>query len=150
FWAARADVHLHSAFGGIADGFLWAALAWAIALPVVLAWRSERLGSWAPLIATGVELGILYYTGTTGWDWSIALSERSPILRVLSHESPVGLIGGDIEDLPVGANLKTGAPYLGFLLPRPNDLLGQFQQLLVRNEATSLADPAGAEVFKRW
>ena len=48
-WSMRGDVHLRSAFGGIPDGFLWALLAWSIALAVVLAWRAGKIGCWAPL-----------------------------------------------------------------------------------------------------
>src|SRR5262249_3998852 len=65
FWTMRADVQVRSTFGGVPDGFLWAVLAWSAALAVVLVWRSQRLGSWAPLAAAALELAILYYGGTT-------------------------------------------------------------------------------------
>jgi len=149
-WSARADVHLRSTLGGVADGFLWAALAWSVALITVLAWRSTRLGWWAPLAAAAVELAILYYAGTTQWGWAITLPAESPVLTALAGQSPVGLIGGELENLPIQADLKSGHPYLGFSLPKPNDVLEQFQQLLVRNEATIVSNPEGPQVFKRW
>jgi len=147
-WTARADVQLRSALGVVADGFLWAVLAWALALAVVLAWRRQGLGSWAPLTAAALELAILYYAGTTQWGWSITLPGQSRILGELSRQSPVGLVGGELENLPVRAGLETGYPYLGFSLPQPDDLLKRLQEPLVQADAA--ADPAGADVFKRW
>ena len=150
FWSIRADVHLRSTIGGVADGFLWAALAWSVGVITVLAWRFGRLGPWAPLAAAGVELGILYYAGTTQWGWAITLPAQSPVLTALASQSPVGLIGGELENLPVRADLKSGHPYLGFSLPKPNDVLEQFQQLIAKNEATIVSNPEGPQVFKRW
>jgi hypothetical protein len=134
FWTARADVNLRSTIGGIADGFLWAALAWSIALVVVLGWRSERFRSWVPVAAAAIELGILYYAGTTQWGRPIALPEQSPVLNELARLSPVGLVAGELGNLPVRADLKTGYPYLGFLLPPPVDLLSRLQEPLVQSE----------------
>ena len=48
-------------------------LVWILALICLFAWRAKRLGSWAPLLVAGIELGVLYYHGTTEWGWSIAL-----------------------------------------------------------------------------
>ena len=68
---------------------------------------------------------------------------RSPVLTALAGQSSVGLIAGELENLPVQADLKTGYPYLGFSLPKPNDVLEQFQQLLAKNETTIVSNPAG-------
>ena len=48
FWTRRSDVHLASALGGTIDGFVWAGLAWLIALLAVLAWRSQKLPACGP------------------------------------------------------------------------------------------------------
>ena len=122
-WAARDDVHLRSAIGGIPDGFLWALLAWPIAVAVVVLWRSGRIRSWIPLGAVAVELGILYYSGTTQWGWSIAIPGRSPVLAELARQGPVGLVGGDLGNLPVRAGLATAFPYIGFTHPYVNRIL---------------------------
>ena len=120
FWTMQPDVNLRSTFDGVADGFLWAALAWSAALAIVIAWRSSRLGSWAPLFAVAVELGILYYAGTTQWGWSIAIPGQSPVLDELAREPSVGLVGGELDNLPVRAGLATAFPYLGFAHTYPD------------------------------
>ena len=78
FWTMRPGVNLHASIGGVADGFLWAALAWSAALAILAAWRAGRLGSSAVLLAAAAELGILYYAGTTQWGWSIAIPGAEP------------------------------------------------------------------------
>ena len=150
FWTIRPDVHLRSSFGGFADGFLWAALAWIVAVAVVLAWRSERLGPWLPVMATAIELGILYYAGTTQWGWSIQLPAQSPVLRALASQASTGLVGGELENLPVRAGLTTGYPYLGFSLPKPGDLLEQLLAPMVQSDSASRAGSSGTNMRKRW
>ena len=127
------------AMGRNAGGFLWGALAWLVAVAVVLAWRFEKLPSWAPLVVTSIELGILYYMGTTQWGWAVALPSQSPVLRELVRRSPTGLIGGETENLPVRANLATAYPYIGFALPRPNEVLKFSQERLIRGDSGSSA-----------
>src|SRR5262249_4479604 len=95
-WTSRADVHLRATVGGIPVGFLWALLAWSMALAIVTAWRSGRLGSWAPLGAVAIELGSLYYAGTTQWGWSIAIPAQSPVLTELARQGAVGPVGGQL------------------------------------------------------
>ena len=133
-WAHRPDVDLLSAWGGMTGGFVWGAIAWLVAIVAVLAWRCRRLPAWAPLLATGTELGILFYLGTTHWGWAVALPSRSPILSELIRRSPTGLVGGEIENLPVRANLATAAPYLGLAHPPANRILVLPQELLLRGE----------------
>ncbi len=145
-WSARADVHLRAAWG-IPDGFLWALLAWSIALAVVLAWRSGRLGSWAPLAATAVELGILYYAGTTQWGWSIAIPAQSPVLSELVRERPAGLVGGEVANLPVRAGLATASPQIGFKQPHINRVLAILQEQLARAPSP---DEVDAPMLRRW
>lgn len=149
-WAARADVHLSSTFGGIPQGFLWALLAWSIATAVVLAWRSGRLGSAAPLAAAAIELGILFYAGTTQWGWSIALPAESPVLTELARQRRGALIGGAVQNLPLRAGLATASPYIGFANPEPNRLLVSMQERLFRSGSPAALDPLEAAFVKRW
>jgi hypothetical protein len=145
-WTARADVHLRSNFG-IPDGFLWALLAWSIALAVVLAWRAGRLGSWAPLAVASVELAVLYYAGTTQWGWSVAIPGTSPVLSELARRDLVGPIGGEIANLPVRAGLATASPQIGFKQPHANRILAILREQLSR--ATS-AEEVDAPMLRRW
>jgi hypothetical protein len=149
-WASRADVHLRSSFGGIPDGLLWALLAWSIALAVVLAWRAGRIGCWAPLGAAAIELGILYYAGTTQWGWSIAIPAQSPVLTELVRQGPVGLVGGDVENLPVRAGLATASPYIGFAHPDPIKVVVSMQERLFRAGMPIAPGSLEAPLYKRW
>ncbi len=149
-WSMRGDVHLRSAFGGIPDGFLWALLAWSIALAVVLAWRAGKIGCWAPIGAVAIELGILYYAGTTQWGWSIAIPAQSPVLAELARRESVGLVGGELDNLPVRAGLATAFPYSGFAHPDPNKILVRIQERLFRSAPRPAPDPAEAAMLKRW
>ena len=134
-WASRPDVHLLSTWGGMTGGFLWGALAWLVAIAVVLAWRSRRLPSWAPLLATGIELGILFYLGTTQWGWAVALPSQSPILTELIRRSPTGLIGGETENLPVRAEPRDRVSLPGLRTSAGRiELLVLPQELLLRGE----------------
>ena len=121
----------------------------------MLAWRSGRLGLVGALGAAAVELGILYYAGTTQWGWSIAIPGQSPVLTELARQRPVGLVGGEIENLPVRAGLATAFPYIGFTHPEPNKVLVMVQERLFRSgphpapgsaDAAMLADGSGAAV----
>jgi hypothetical protein len=149
-WSTRPGVNLRSTFGGVADGFLWAALAWSAALAIVLAWRSKWLGAWAPLIAAAIELGILYYAGTTQWGWSIAIPAQSPVLDELARKPSVGLIGGELDNLPVRANLGTAFPYLGFAHTYPDKILVLAQEQLFRSGSPSAPDRTDTATLKRW
>jgi hypothetical protein len=149
-WTRRPGVELHATFGGVADGFLWAALAWSATLAIVLAWRSKRLGSWAPLIAAAVELGILYYAGTTQWGWSIAIPGQSPVLDELAHKPSVGLIGGELDNLPVRAGLATAFPYLGFAHTYPDKILVVAQERIFRTGSPTAPDRMDTATLKRW
>jgi hypothetical protein len=148
-WAMRADVHLRSTLG-ISDGFLWALLAWSIALGVILAWRAGTIGAWAPLLAAAVELGILYYAGTTQWGWSIAMPADSPVLAELLRLKAPGSVGGDLMNLPLRAGLATGSPYTGFTHPDVNKLLVSVQERLLRPGPRPGPAPVDATIARRW
>jgi hypothetical protein len=153
-WTMRSDVQLAPPMAGLPAGFLWSGLAWGIALAVVLLWRSGRLGAWAPIAAASVELGILFYLGTTHWGRPIVLPAASPILAELVRLSPHGLVGGEIENLPVRAGLKTGYPYTGFALAQPNRLLMLLQQRLVKGASSGpgdgIAPGARSQLLRRF
>jgi hypothetical protein len=149
-WTARADVHLRATLLGIPDGFFWALLAWSIALVVVLTWRAAKIGGWAPLGAAALELGILYYAGTTQWGWSIAIPAQSPVLAELTRQEAVGLIGGDLVNLPLRAGLATASPYIGFAHPDANKVLVSAQEQLVRSWARPAPGSVDATIVKRW
>ena len=140
-WSTRPDVHLRPLFASVPGGFLWAAVAWLVSLLALLAWAKGRLGPWAPLIVSAVELGILFYHGTTQWGWAVTLPGQSRVLTELSHRSPQGLIGGEIGNLPVRLGLKTAHPYLGFATAPLNRLLLRIQDQPLRG-TTEDADRA--------
>jgi len=149
-WSRWPSVHLGFRLGGMPAGILWAALAWFAAGVIVVCWRSQRLGEWAPPAAAAVELGILFYLGTTQWGWSIALPGQSTVLGELLHQAPAGLIGGQTENLPVRAGLGTGNPYLGFSHPHPNRALALLQERLFRGDEGTVLDEPQAAVPRRW
>jgi hypothetical protein len=97
-----------------------AAICWAVALLLVMAWRQHRIGAWALLVATAAELGCLYYTSTTVWGWAIDLPEQSIVLAWLAAEPGVGHVAGLLHDLPVRAGAAPIFPYTGFAPPPPH------------------------------
>jgi hypothetical protein len=149
-WSMRSEVHLRSAFGGIADGFLWAALAWLIAVVTTLAWASRRVGSWAPAAATAIELGLLFYASTTQWGWPVPIPDRSPVLTELLARRSRGLIGGETENLPVRLGMGSAYPHLGFEHTYPNKLLVFLQAPLVDANIRRGIEEVGTVDTKRW
>jgi hypothetical protein len=148
-WTGRRDVRLVSVLGGMTDGFVWAGLAWFIALIAVLAWRLQKLPSWAPMLVLGIELGILFYASTTQWGWAIVLPPQSPVLTEFVGRSPTGLVGGETENLPVRVGLGTAFPYLGFAHADANKTLVGAQLRLVRGDATASLDSLRLPGLKR-
>ena len=151
-WTRRPDVHLRSFVGGLPGGFLWSALAWSSALVVILAWRSRRIRPWALLVVSAVELGALYYHGTTDWGWAVKLPEQSRVLTELARRSPQGLIGGETGNLPIWLGFKTAHPYLGFA-PAPINrllLLTQDGPLRGGDSADDRARTLTLAQIKRW
>ena len=96
-----------------------AAITWAVSVAAILLWRAQKLGPAALFVLTAVELGILYYHGTTEWARSIDLPDRSPVLRRLAGETNVGTVAGYLDDLPVRAGQSPTYPYLGMRVPPP-------------------------------
>jgi hypothetical protein len=117
-----------------------AAPAWGVGLAAILAWRSGRVGAWAPVAVAAVELGILFHLGPTPWGWSVDVKAESPALRALADEPGVGLIAGRLEDIPVRAGLAPAFPYLGIVPPPPNYLL----------EAAKAPEKVDDPTTRRW
>jgi hypothetical protein len=103
--------------------FVAAGLSWLMGLATIIAWRQKRVGAWAPILVTTLELGVLLFVGPVRWDWTIRLPEASPVLRQLAALPDVGLVGGRLLNLPVDAGQTSAYPYLGITPPPPNYLL---------------------------
>jgi hypothetical protein len=149
-WSLRPDVRLTFTSLGVAGGIGWGALAWLLAIIVIVAWRTRHLDSWAPLGAAAIELGILFHLGTTQWGWSIRLPQQSEVLSELAGQPKLGLIGGELENLPLWAGAGTAEPYLGFAHPEINRLLVELQKRLLRADPAAPLSPAESDVLRRW
>ncbi len=101
------------------------AVAWALGLASIVAWRLGRVGAWAPVTVAAVELIGLFYVGPSEWARPIRLSVESPALLRLAEaakETP-GRVAGRLLDVPVLAGLTAAYPSLGIIPPPPNYLL---------------------------
>ena len=125
YWSSWPDVRL--ALGDErAARFLGAGgVVWGLSLLAVALWRVGKLPPWGPFLLAACELAYLYHHGTTPWGRAIRFPEESPVFRVLKAEANVGLITGDLQDLPVRAGLTAAYPNLGIVAPPPNYLLEQ-------------------------
>lgn len=145
WWTSRLDFKPAFASEPVLAQLGPAALAWAVALAALVAWRRGRLG---PVVLIGlavVELGAYYYTSTTRWGWSVAVPEGSPILTSLSEDPAVRSIGGALDNLPVLAGLATATPYVGFTMPEPNAMLK-----FVAGDLRAASDELGAGLLRRF
>jgi hypothetical protein len=104
------------------ERLLWVALAWAVSLAAVLAWRLARVSAFVPLAVTAIELGLLYYAGPVPWGWSVD-PKQSPVLRWVERQEGAGLVAGRVFGVPVRVGLAAAAPYMGITPPPPNYLL---------------------------
>jgi len=120
-----------------------AGCAWGVGLAAVWGWRRGTFGAWVPVGLTAVELGLLYYSGTTRWGWSVPLPEASPVLSRLAATPSAVRVAGPLDNLPVRAGCVAASPYFGFPMPPPHALL---KQLTERN---LLHDPAAATWLRR-
>jgi hypothetical protein len=123
WWTTRAEFQRSVVGDSLLSSLGEAALAWAVGIIVLLAWRRGRLPYFIPVLLTAAELGILYYSTTTKWGWAVPLPSSSPVLELLRREPGVGRVGGSIGDLPIRGGLTTASPYVGFVLPPPNGFL---------------------------
>jgi hypothetical protein len=124
YWTSRAEFRTSALAPTLLIRFTVAGLNWILALAVVVAWRQDRLGAWAPLAVVSLELAILLFVGPVVWVRAAGRQlETSPVLRRLAQMQGVGLVGGRLQDLPVAAGISTAYPYLGITAPPPNYLL---------------------------
>jgi hypothetical protein len=98
-----------------------ALVSWTGATGLVVAWRQRWLGPLWLVLATALELGVLYYTSTTQWGPAVRLPEQSTILARLTRELDAGRVAGVIANLPLWDGLAPLLPYTGFapLPPHP-------------------------------
>jgi hypothetical protein len=144
-WATHSKLHESLPPGSLAYRLGWSAVSWALALIVLSAWRLGRLKGWAVLGVASVELGVLYYLGTTVWGWAIHLPAESPALSCLAKTPGVVRVAGYLDNLPVPAGLTPAFPYLGFTPPpphRPLEVPSKYRRWA--------ADPIGARWLRRY
>ena len=120
--------------------FTVAAVAWVLGLLTIVCWRWNRVGAWALILLSALELGGLFFGGNISWRWMIRLPEASPTLRHLAALPNVGLVAGRLSNLQVAADRTAAYPNLGITPPPPNYLL----------EPTTLAPGQNAENEQRW
>jgi hypothetical protein len=120
YWSLRQDHR--NVLGGVRLAFAIgsAAISWLVSTMLLVAWRGGRVPARLLLLATTTELGLLYYTSSTVWGWSIDLPSRSPVLRRLAAEPVPGLVAGLVHDLPVRAGAAPIFPYTGLAAPPPH------------------------------
>jgi hypothetical protein len=138
-WMGKADFRTFLGNETLTLRFVAAGLGWGIGLAAIIAWRSNRLGAWAPISITVLELMVLFFIGPIEWGRPSRLADESTVLRRLAALPPRSLIAGRLFNLPVNAGQSTASPYLGITPPPPNYLL------------MSAAPPArNDEVERRW
>ena len=123
YWSRWSDVHraldeFRAAWFLVAGAWLW-----IVSLLVVAFWRIGRIPPAPVVLIAACELGYLYHHGTTPWGWAIPFPAQSPVFRALKKEASVGLIGGDLQNLPVRAGMRPAWANLGIVAPPPNYLL---------------------------
>jgi hypothetical protein len=121
-----------------------AGLAWAVALAAVLAWCKRSTGPSVLLLISAVELGLLYYSGSTTWGRSVNLGAASRVLASLVKQAGPVRIAGYLRNVPLSAGLTPAFPYLGFRNLAPHPLLEPAQ---TRELA---ADSAAARRLRRF
>jgi hypothetical protein len=136
--AARPEFRASLGAEGLGPRLASAAIAWAVSLLALLAWRRGGLGAAGPFALTALELSILFYgNGRHDWGWAIPSPARSPAFQVLERERGVGLIGGNVDNAPVRVGLTTAYPRLGIYPPVPNYLLYSSKDALASSKSDS-------------
>jgi hypothetical protein len=123
YYARSEDFQAGMGAKTLAMRFTMAGIMWGLGLLTIFCWRVHRVGAWALLVLTVVELGGLFFAGPVGWHWLIRMPEASPLLRHLATLPDVGLVGGRLLNLPVDAGQTVAYPNLGITPPPPNYLL---------------------------
>jgi hypothetical protein len=103
----------------VATVLTWTAIAWLSSLGVIVAWRRRLIGPLWPFAVAVLELGVLFYQGTTVWTRATDVVSGSPVLRRLSEEKAAGTVVGDLKNLPIYVGRAATFPYLGMRMPLP-------------------------------
>jgi hypothetical protein len=123
YWVGRADFRNLLGEKTITLRFMAASLAWGLGLAVLVPWRLNRLGAWAPISLAAFELLALLFVGPIEWGRQNRLAAKSPVLLRLAELPPGSLVGGRLFNLPLDAGQSTAYPYLGITPPPPNYML---------------------------
>jgi high affinity sulfate transporter 1 len=137
--APRAVALFDAALG---ERFRGPLLVWGLSLVALGLWRRGIVPAALIVVLAVVELGWLYYHMTTTWDRPARLPADSLVLTRLAGEPEVGMVGGELDNLPLRAGLATATPYVGFKLPRLDALLSY--------QTEGLEQMAGSERVARW
>jgi hypothetical protein len=105
-----------------------AACVWGLSLALVVASRLRPKLRALLVLGCAIELGYLYYHMTTQWGLHISLPQASPALARLAEEPAVGVVGGEIDNLPLWAGIATANAYTGFRPFGPNESLARLAQ----------------------
>ena len=122
-WAGRADFRVLLGEETIILRLVAASAGWVLGLAVIVAWRVNWLGAWAPISIALIELIILFFVGPIEWGRPGRLADESAVLRRLAELPPGSLVGGRLFDLPVEVGQSTAFPYLGITPPPPNYMI---------------------------
>jgi len=122
-WAGRADFQTFLGNGTLPLRFVAAGLGWSLGLATIIAWRSNRLGAWAPILISLLELMVLFFVGPIEWGRASRLADESAVLHRLAELPPGSLVSGRLFNLPVDVGQSTAYPYLGITPPPPNYIL---------------------------
>jgi hypothetical protein len=88
--------------------------------------------------------------GPTRWGWVVAVPAQSPVLAELTRRSPTGLIGGEIENLPVRIGMATAYPDLGFGHAYPNKALMIAHGMLLYPDPNYALDDSMTTLIRLW
>jgi hypothetical protein len=136
-WSARPGLSGRVAEGHLGSVLLWTVVAWSVGVGAVIVWRLGVLSTPGVLFFTGIELGVLYYTGTTVWGRSLDLRHASPVLRKL-EDVRASRVAGFLRNLPLHVGVAPARPYLGFRNLPPYPLLDSAQSWELSAWDTSL------------
>jgi hypothetical protein len=140
YWTSGADYRASALAPTRVLRFGAAGATWLLAIVAIVAWRTARLGSWAPVGLASLELSALLFVGPIVWGRMDEPLETSPVLARLAKLSDAGLVAGRLQDLPTLAGRATAFPYLGITPPPPNYML----------EAATRTPGQNDLVEKRW
>jgi hypothetical protein len=122
-WCQRPDLRAGLGLGGLCWRFGLSAASWVLGLAAIAAWRRGKIGAWGPFTLAAIELALLYRAAPSRWEWRLPSPTQSPLLTRLASQPDVGLVFGELADMPVQAGISPAYPYLGITAPSPTYLL---------------------------